>query len=567
MDQPTTNGDAAAAAAAAAANSTVDGRFRVYCDVRDVGADDMGRYELYVSDPHHAFVGKIDMTLYVRAAPKVEILEDGGGRAQKEEERDADQRKGKEGGGRSGRLLSHMDKAVDTRCRVTAYPLEEVTVRAAFRGCDDADCSRLADADDGRRLAHRVEETDGISYAEIAIPTGEVGRQSGLVVCSACSNREGLGCGEDEAPLLTTDLEETIVTAQRKGGDPEEEEGEEEEGGPVSLYCAGARQLFASLSWWRRRPGDPKGEFHPMGSEAGEKEAVRTKNGLTWARIESNLTFESFGPSLNGAYRCVGESRAEAAAPWALRTWLEETRFKTKSVEKLSARIPTKPTITGSSFRDGSTIKLDPRENETLFCSAEGFPTPTMTWLKDNEEIVVGDDFSVSPDGTRLTIEKGADRHTKGTYACRAENRLGEDENTVEVEVEKKSKLLKILLPILVGIFVKVIALIVVYYRRKVRRAKKRLPKKDVEKLKAGDPDALKQLREQEQRDQEEGGTGGGAEGEDATARLVAGKPDAGEKALMLPYDEERLEFPFEKLSLGSQVILSFSSGLTSWNV
>ena len=48
------------------------------------------------------------------------------------------------------------------------------------------------------------------------------------------------------------------------------------------------------------------------------------------------------------------------------------------------------------------------------------------------------------------------------------------------------------MLPTVILVFAQVIALIVVYYRRKVRRAKKRLPKRDVEKLKAGDPDALR---------------------------------------------------------------------------
>ncbi len=42
--------------------------------------------------------------------------------------------------------------------------------------------------------------------------------------------------------------------------------------GRVELSCAASRHLFSSLSWERRRKG---GEFHPLGAEGGEKEAVR----------------------------------------------------------------------------------------------------------------------------------------------------------------------------------------------------------------------------------------------------------------------------------------------------
>ncbi len=42
--------------------------------------------------------------------------------------------------------------------------------------------------------------------------------------------------------------------------------------GRAELSCAASRHLFSSLSWERRRKG---GEFHPLGAEGGEKEAVR----------------------------------------------------------------------------------------------------------------------------------------------------------------------------------------------------------------------------------------------------------------------------------------------------
>ena len=59
-----------------------------------------------------------------------------------------------------------------------------------------------------------------------------------------------------------------------------------------------------------------------------------------------------------------------------------------------------------------------------------------------------GDDavFVVSADGTRLTILEGGGRRRRqrrkkeGEYTCRAENRMGAAEYSVQVELEKKSK-------------------------------------------------------------------------------------------------------------------------------
>ncbi len=64
----------------------------------------------------------------------------------------------------------------------------------------------------------------------------------------------------------------------------------------------------------------------------------RASGGQTWSVSYSNLTFDSFAPAMNGAYRCVGLTRAESAEAWALRRWMVGEKFETRSVEKLSAR-------------------------------------------------------------------------------------------------------------------------------------------------------------------------------------------------------------------------------------
>ncbi len=48
--------------------------FRLLCSILDVGAEDMGRYELRVSDDDGKPVGKMDMWLYVRAQPVTQVV-------------------------------------------------------------------------------------------------------------------------------------------------------------------------------------------------------------------------------------------------------------------------------------------------------------------------------------------------------------------------------------------------------------------------------------------------------------------------------------------------------------
>ncbi len=75
-------------------------------------------------------------------------------------------------------------------------------------------------------------------------------------------------------------------------------------------------------------------------------------------------------------------------------------------------RIPSKPDITSASFNEGDSLVLDPNKEEHLFCRAEGFPTPTLTWMRNGKELRVGGStgFAVNADRTTLTIEKGATR-------------------------------------------------------------------------------------------------------------------------------------------------------------
>ena len=134
-------------------------------------------------------------------------------------------------------------------------------------------------------------------------------------------------------------------------------------------------------------------------------------------------------------------------------------------------------------------------------------------------------------------------------YSCLAESDLGTAERSLRVSLEKKSVALKVALPIVILFAFVVIVSLLLYYRRKVRRTKERLSKKDVEMLVGGDPEGLKRLA-------------AGAElpaEDDTRENLPLLQAKDAEAALMLPYDK-RVEFPWEKLTLGSQVFLGIEN-------
>ncbi len=166
------------------------------------------------------------MALYVRDVPKVELT------TGREEEKS---------------VLTRVGEETVWMCLVRAYPLSDAEPKVTFRACSDPDCSRLEEEEEWVKGV-TVADGDDLSYVELAIRlagTTRVGRRSGVVLCRACGE---MGCGEASQVFLPTDLAAPVVTSK--------EIGREEEGrGEAIVRCAAARQLFASISWWRRRPG------------------------------------------------------------------------------------------------------------------------------------------------------------------------------------------------------------------------------------------------------------------------------------------------------------------------
>ncbi|XP_072925488.1 sialic acid-binding Ig-like lectin 10 [Hemitrygon akajei] len=116
----------------------------------------------------------------------------------------------------------------------------------------------------------------------------------------------------------------------------------------------------------------------------------------------------------------------------------------------------------------GLTVFIRKDDEVTMTCHSIGNPHVTLKWEKPGQGVK---GFSTFPGGPGvLHISKATSEH-KGIYTCRASNKLGTDEEQVEIKIEgdhqKMLMLLKISLPILILLLV----LIVAWFR--INRARK----------------------------------------------------------------------------------------------
>ena len=76
----------------------------------------------------------------------------------------------------------------------------------------------------------------------------------------------------------------------------------------------------------------------------------------------------------------------------------------------------------------------------TIYCPARGIPPPTVTWLKDGQEIDIAaaKHLTTSDSGRQLDIVTARVSDT-GRYTCRVENEAGESTLDFSLSVYGKS--------------------------------------------------------------------------------------------------------------------------------
>ena len=90
---------------------------------------------------------------------------------------------------------------------------------------------------------------------------------------------------------------------------------------------------------------------------------------------------------------------------------------------------------------DGSPVTMNIGDNVTaasnttitIRCPVSGVPTPSVTWKKDEVEIVPGEEFRVTDDNS--LVVKGADLKDNGKYSCTIGSEFGKDDISSVVNI------------------------------------------------------------------------------------------------------------------------------------
>ncbi|PIK56877.1 putative Down syndrome cell adhesion molecule-like protein 1 isoform X2 [Apostichopus japonicus] len=130
---------------------------------------------------------------------------------------------------------------------------------------------------------------------------------------------------------------------------------------------------------------------------------------------EGDLYFSSVTQADEGVYFCVATNEYVGSSRTS-RTAVLEVRA--------GAIITTPPTNTEVVLGD----------DLSLTCAASGDPGPTLRWLKDNIEVMVGQRVTIGDTGGLLHII-GMNSLDRGTYTCEAKNDYGMDTESVFVNV------------------------------------------------------------------------------------------------------------------------------------
>ncbi|XP_035667088.1 neuroplastin-like isoform X2 [Branchiostoma floridae] len=125
------------------------------------------------------------------------------------------------------------------------------------------------------------------------------------------------------------------------------------------------------------------------------------------------------------------------------------------------------PRIT-SHFR--KSVKYQEGETVTLKCTAEGYPTPTVKWIKDDEELANMSSrmsYFMDDDGAANLVITNLEMGDRATYTCSAENSIGA--TTLDVLLRVKDRLAA-LWPFL-GILAEVVILVAIIFYFEKRKS------------------------------------------------------------------------------------------------
>lgn len=172
--------------------------------------------------------------------------------------------------------------------------------------------------------------------------------------------------------------------------------------------------------------GPPRGYPAPViyWTDASAKPAPIEYDARVNQDEEGNLVFSNVNASDAGGYYCqainnvVGASQRSPKITLNVNTNSPPTRS--------SAVLQSKPAANVIAIRT---------EELKLKCIASGYPTPSITWLKENSQLLSEGRMTIDEFGQELTISD-VQFEDAGEYQCIASNSVGDDRSTAFITVE-----------------------------------------------------------------------------------------------------------------------------------
>lgn len=401
----------------------------------------------------------------------------------------------------------HFNERFNVGCQILAYP--ESDVKLFFREClPQNPCATTwsqlplnqtfwPDKTSGNEEKIKISRVD--FQTKKLIVSGQA-KVAGQYRCEACNTLGCTGGPQDKisaVQIFVSDLSSDSVNGTEliKSHQLNPVAGEN-----FNLTCGALLHKFKrEISWWWT---DSNGQTFRITSNDKPPGAVLSNNlkrysyseVLEWPRISKDAT---------GTYICQT-------------TYLDNNSFNTSvTIEILSGR---PPVIRNTSNSD---ISIEQFTELSLFCNADGLPTPKAEWIKDGTVITEGVAYTAA--GWSLYIRYANISHA-GWYTCRFSNINGTEERTMFVDIREKPVHAGIIVAIV--IVVAIVLVLIIILAKKVHQDKKRkefFRANQLDIFDKGNPESI--------------------------------NPDLpiDEQTELLPYDK-RWEFPRDRLKLGKQL-------------
>uniref|UniRef100_A0A1I8MMD5 Protein tyrosine kinase n=1 Tax=Musca domestica TaxID=7370 RepID=A0A1I8MMD5_MUSDO len=382
----------------------------------------------------------------------------------------------------------HEGEKAHVQCRVKSHVKAIVTW--VFQPCSIE--PRWPSCD--KKLIQDFNETssrNGDTFIDFVYDMYFVPPSPGIVYCTAANAIDKVvHRGNAKAHVLVRDIEENMTIYGINDTDIIAR------GDEVTITCAAVAYYFSdNIQWF-----DSKRE--PI-KESNDIKINRSKSNYSY---KSSLTFKKIKDEDQGIYECGAAH-------------INDSKIEYRIIN-LIAHEPSSPQMTYTNL--GNNIKLERKLGESLElrCESHAIPKATVTWYKDDVELV-----NISSEYVGHMVIPYLKPDDQGQYKCVVANRLGVVEQTVNVKITNIPGLtlgwicgIVLLLLILIGL--------VIYLYIRVKRERKLL-----RELKAA----------------------GLANFEEGALEHINPALTLDEQADLLPYDR-CFEFPRDKLKLGKQL-------------